>query len=73
VILNAANEVAVKSFLEDKIRFVEIAERVESALSDFASREVSSLEDVIALDLEVKRQTADEIEAKQPSRSIGGA
>lgn len=54
VILNAANEAAVELFLKDRIRFIEIAHWVESALENFRSSQSFSLGDVIALDLEVK-------------------
>ena len=44
-ILNAANEVAVAAFLEDKVGFLDIEALVESALSHFAD-DIAALENV---------------------------
>lgn len=49
-VYNAANEVAVLAFLEDRLRFPEIAEVVGSALDDVGSDELRDIEDVIAVD-----------------------
>jgi 1-deoxy-D-xylulose-5-phosphate reductoisomerase len=54
VILNAANEVAVQSFLADEIRFTEIPEQIEAALGRFQGSKFANLEELIALDAEVK-------------------
>jgi 1-deoxy-D-xylulose-5-phosphate reductoisomerase len=54
VILNAANEVAVQAFLEDQIGFLEIPDLIGAALERFRGSLFGSLEDLIALDLEVK-------------------
>lgn len=55
IVLNAANEVAVASFLEKAIPFAKIPTIVEQALEVFSHQKVETLEDVIALDGEVKR------------------
>lgn len=52
VILNAANEVAVESFLDGKIGFLEIAERVTDVLEKVDGHEIASLEDFRSLDRE---------------------
>jgi len=55
VILNAANEVAVRAFLEDRIGFMQIPQLIEFALSRFKGRLFANLEELEALDAEVKR------------------
>lgn len=54
IALNAANEVAVAAFLQNKIGFGEIPRLVEQALDSVTERNVGTIEDVIALDLEVR-------------------
>lgn len=53
IALNAANEVAVASFLDCRIRFTQIAGVIESSLNRISGRptpSLASLEDVLALD-----------------------
>ena len=52
VILNAANEVAVESFLDGRIGFLEIAETVMRVLDKVDGHEIASLEDFRSLDRE---------------------
>ena len=54
IILNAANEVAVAKFLRGEIRFTEIAEHVEVALSKHSFPNPKSLDDVFAIDAVVR-------------------
>jgi len=54
VVLNAANEVAVASFLDRRIGFLDIARIVERALEDLSGAEIGSLDDVYALDGEAR-------------------
>lgn len=56
-ILNGANETAVGLFLEDKISFLEIADRVEQALATITVIQSPSLEDVLTAD-KAARQAA---------------
>lgn len=49
-ILNGANEAAVAQFLDDKIGFLEIAERVEKAMSAVPVIQDPTLEDVLEAD-----------------------
>ena len=49
-ILNAANEVAVAEFLDNKIRFTEIATIVESALTKLVSSKADTLEAILEAD-----------------------
>lgn len=53
-VLNAANEVAVQLFLEDKIHFLEIAELVEESLSKIPYICNPTLEDYINTDKETR-------------------
>ncbi len=55
--LNAADEVAVSAFLEERITFPGIAEVVEETLSRVPSRNASSIGEVLAIDRE-SRETA---------------
>ncbi len=49
-ILNAANEVAVQAFLEERIRFTEIPSLIEAALERVVIVEVAALSDVVDAD-----------------------
>ena len=53
-VMNAANEVAVAKFLEDRIGFLDIADTVEKAMCDFKNIENPTLEDIISTDKEVR-------------------
>jgi len=48
--LNAANEIAVDAFLNEKIKFTEIVKINETSMNKFVSEEVVSIDDVIDLD-----------------------
>jgi 1-deoxy-D-xylulose-5-phosphate reductoisomerase len=50
--LNAADEIAVEAFLENRIGFLAIADVVEETLARQPWRQPGSIEDVIAVDLE---------------------
>lgn len=56
-VLNAANECAVAAFLKKQISFVQISQVVEKALEILAADHISSVESVLALDQEARRQT----------------
>lgn len=49
-LINSANEEAVKAFLADEIRFVQIGEIVSSVLDKFGQSEITCYEDVMAAD-----------------------
>ena len=53
-VLNAANEVAVASFLAGAIRFTEIVEAVERALADASFTPPTSVDDVLAIDQDTR-------------------
>ena len=54
-VLNAANEIAVASFLDGKLAFTLIAVMVEQVLMRYSPPAPASLGDVIALDAEARR------------------
>jgi 1-deoxy-D-xylulose-5-phosphate reductoisomerase len=54
-ILNAANEIAVRSFLAEEIGFLDIVPTVEETLARLPASAPRSLEDVRSLDAEARR------------------
>lgn len=54
-VMNAANEIAVQAFLQDKIGFLQIAEVIASALEKSSFAEKPSYEDYVASDAEARR------------------
>ena len=54
-ILNAANEVAVKAFLEGRAKYLDIVAIVETTLEIVDQARTASLADVLALDAEARR------------------
>lgn len=63
-VLNAANEVAVAAFLDGKIHYNGIAQVVETALSQCALSQSTSLEDVEAADQAARRSARKTIAGK---------
>jgi 1-deoxy-D-xylulose-5-phosphate reductoisomerase len=63
-ILNAANEIAVASFLNGAIGFLDIANVVEGVLSSSENQEIGSLEDVLAIDSWARNQADALIKSK---------
>ncbi|MDX1433430.1 MAG: 1-deoxy-D-xylulose-5-phosphate reductoisomerase [Gammaproteobacteria bacterium] len=59
--LNAANEVAVAAFLDERIRFTQIAEIIDETLARHSAPEPSSLEDVLDIDAATRRLAAQRI------------
>ncbi|KUE80739.1 1-deoxy-D-xylulose 5-phosphate reductoisomerase [Aeromonas schubertii] len=55
--LNAANEVAVEAFLQGRLGFMAIAGLAERACERFGGAAVGSLDDLMALDTQVRHQT----------------
>lgn len=53
-VMNAANESAVAAFLADKIGFLQIADIVGNAMSEFDNIESPTLDDIIATNKEVR-------------------
>lgn len=52
--LNAANEIAVDAFLNEKIKFTDIVKINETSVNKFVSEKVETIEDVITLDQKVR-------------------
>jgi len=53
-VLNAANEVAVSSFLKKEMHFLDIPRLIGDALSHIAAEPVESLEQLIEIDLKAR-------------------
>ncbi len=49
-VMNAANEVAVRAFLDGRIGFMDIPDMVERAISDFGNSPADTVEDILAAD-----------------------
>ena len=60
-VLNAANEIAVAAFLQQKITFLDIARIVENTLGKLSGITADSLEDVISVDNEARAKAAEEV------------
>lgn len=60
-VLNAANEVAVAAFLQQQIRFDQIAQLVDATLQRMPPQSLASLEQVLAIDAEARCIATDEI------------
>ncbi|HXV76421.1 MAG TPA: 1-deoxy-D-xylulose-5-phosphate reductoisomerase [Candidatus Polarisedimenticolaceae bacterium] len=58
-VVNAANEVAVQAFLDERIAFVDIPRAVSAALERHAGARSDSLEELIAVDRAARRSTAE--------------
>ena len=63
-VLNAANEVAVATFLDGRIQFPDISRLVESALEENDKPGPRSIEDVFEIDREVRRDVTAFIEER---------
>ncbi len=62
VALNAANEIAVEAFLAGKIRLSEIAQIIESVINEHLTTDLTSLENVLQVDLEARAAAREKIE-----------
>jgi len=64
-VLNAANEIAVESFLDNRLAFTGIPEVIENVLAESAVEPLASLEQVYAADIEA-RALARRLVARRP-------
>ena len=64
VVLNGANEEAVSLFLQGKIRFIDIANIIESVISIHSTIEISSIDDVVQLDNWARIKTKEQYEKR---------
>lgn len=60
VVLNAANEVAVKKFLDKEITYTEIPRMIEKALDSHKVMPLTSVEEILALDKKVRDELMEE-------------
>ena len=54
-VLNAANEIAVESFLNNEVKFLSIAKIVEKTLNKSSISSINSIKDVIEIDKESRK------------------
>ena len=59
--LNAADEIAVAAFLEGQLPFLGISEVIERVLARTAKVRLNSIDDVLAADVEARRQAREEV------------
>jgi len=64
VVLNAANEMAVQAFLEEKINFGQIFSVVDECLRNHQVRDIDSLEDIFSIDREIRNQARQYLKLK---------
>jgi len=67
--LNAANEIAVKAFLEGKIRLSDIPKIIESVMNEHESQAVSNLEIILETDASARKQAIMKLEGLQKTAS----
>jgi 1-deoxy-D-xylulose-5-phosphate reductoisomerase len=60
-ILNAANEVAVASFLAEKIGFMDIPLVIESVLISTSVEKVESIEQLVSIDMQARQKAEEQI------------
>jgi len=58
-VVNAANEISVQAFLENKIKFTDIVKVNEACLSQVAPQSLNSIEDILRLDLQSRSYAAE--------------
>jgi 1-deoxy-D-xylulose-5-phosphate reductoisomerase len=61
-VLNAANEVAVDLFLNDKISFIKIPELIEDALSEHQGFEATCIDDLINVDKTTRQRVQEKVQ-----------
>lgn len=62
VILNAANEVLVASFLDKRIKYTDIPNGIEKMMNKYEERKLTTVEDILEFDKQVKEDTIKMIE-----------
>ena len=66
-VFNAANEVAVEAFLENRIGFSSISRTIERSLETMELREPNDLNDIFAADAEARRVATEVTHSQKPS------
>ena len=59
IVMNAANEVAVAAFLEEKIRFIDIVPTVRECIERIPWEKVESLQHIYDIDAMARRKTVE--------------
>jgi 1-deoxy-D-xylulose-5-phosphate reductoisomerase len=62
IAFNATNEIIVQAFLAGKLKFIEIVPLIERMLNSVKNQELTSIEEVLSYDQEVRRITTDLLE-----------
>ena len=66
VVLNAANEIAVAAFLDNKIAYTDISDLIEQALESVpVDEDVTTIENILAVDAEARNIVGECIARKQ--------
>jgi len=68
-VYNAGNEIAVQAFLDERIRFPEMADVVSDALEGVGAHEVHEVEDVLAADRAARKLAAQAVERLERART----
>jgi 1-deoxy-D-xylulose-5-phosphate reductoisomerase len=66
-VLNAADEVAVAAFLEERIPFTAIPAVIERVLEEMPARPVSHFDDLFAADVEARERTEERVRGLMPA------
>lgn len=66
VVLNAANEVAVQAFLEERLRFTEIAPTIEQMLGSYDPIPPNTIDDVLHIDREARGRASELVMERVP-------
>ncbi len=59
VVLNAANEIAVQAFLEQRLRFTEIAPTIEQMLESYDPMPPNDIDDILHIDREARERASE--------------
>ncbi len=70
IALNAADEVAVAAFLEGSITFDEIPRLIRDVLHETDARRPESIQEVLEIDAEARRQARDRVGQKSPRKGV---
>ena len=60
-VMNAANEIAVYAFLDNKIKFLDIARLVKKKMDEHKVIKTPELDEILEVDKKIKKETEDEI------------
>jgi 1-deoxy-D-xylulose-5-phosphate reductoisomerase len=70
-VLNAADEVAVEAFLNERLRFTDISRVIERVIERTANVKIDSLDSVLACDAEARRRAIEVVRVMSPGEMIG--